>query len=366
MSVPRNDSQLVRIAVIGIGVLTLLFGVAINFQRLPLVGGGSEYRAEFTDAAGLVPGEEVRVAGIKVGTVTGIKLGTGRPARIVVTFTVKGVDLGRSTTAGIEVKTLLGQHYLGVTPLGGGKLDKGALIPLSRTTTPVNIVPVFQRLTTTSQEIDIDGVAKAFDVLATTLTRTAPEMTQTLRGLSRLSKSVTVRDSEIRELFERASQVSGVVADRDRDIAQLLTATNTVLAELDRRQQTITSIIDGTGALARQLSGLVNDNKAQLAPALAKLNGVLAVLRSNRSNLDQALRVAAVYGREFVNVGGSGRFFDTTIKAPHGFALCPANGGGLTSPVAGILGTVLSQLNGAVNNSDKPCLPLGPATGAKP
>ncbi|MFL6022880.1 MAG: MCE family protein [Marmoricola sp.] len=366
MSVPRTDKELVRMAVVGITVLTILFVIAINFQRLPLVGGGTEYRAEFTDAAGLVSGEEVRVAGIKVGSVTSIKLGKGAPARIVVTFTVKGVDLGRSTTAQIEVKTLLGQHYLGVTPLGSGKLDSGALIPLARTTTPVNIVPAFQQLTTTTEAINTDEVAKAFDVLSTTLSRTAPEMTQTLRGLSRLSRSVTVRDAQIRSLFERASEVSGVVADRDRDIAQLLTATNTVLAELDRRQQTVTSIIDGTVSLARQLSGLVNDNKAQLAPALAKLNGVLAVLRSNRANIDQALRVAAVYGREFVNVGGSGRFFDTTIKAPHGFALCPANGGGLTGPVAGVLGTVLSQLNSAVNQSDKPCLPLGPAVGGTP
>jgi phospholipid/cholesterol/gamma-HCH transport system substrate-binding protein len=189
-------------------------------------------------------------------------------------------------------------------------------------------------------------------------------MTQTLRGLSRLSKSVTVRDAQIRELFARTSQVSGVVADRDRDIAALVTDTSTVLAELDRRRETITGIIDGTVALAEQLSGLVQDNRQQLGPALEKLNGVLAVLRANRSNLDQAIRVAAVYGREFVNVGGSGHFFDTTIKSPHGAALC-TNGdvpGGLMS----ILGPILSQMNSAVNNSSKPCLPLGPAPGSAP
>ena len=154
MSTPRTDKELIRIAVIGIVLLTTLFVLAINFQRLPLVGAGKEYRAEFTDAAGLVSGEEVRVAGIKVGTVTGIKLGRGAPARVVVTFTVKGVDLGRRTSAGIEVKTLLGQHFLSVTPAGRGKLGSGGLIPLSRTTTPVNIVPAFQRLTTTSENID--------------------------------------------------------------------------------------------------------------------------------------------------------------------------------------------------------------------
>ena len=57
MSVDRTDQQKIRIAVIGIALLALLFGLAVNVQRLPLIGGGTTYRAEFTDAAGLVPGE---------------------------------------------------------------------------------------------------------------------------------------------------------------------------------------------------------------------------------------------------------------------------------------------------------------------
>ena len=354
--VERNDRQLVRYAVNGIIVLTLLFVVAINFQRLPFFGNGDTYRAEFTDASGLVTGEEVRIAGIKVGTVTDIKLGK---ARAIVTFNVKGVDLGRDTTAGIEVKTLLGQHYLSVTPAGGGKLEEDALIPLARTSTPVNIVPAFQQLTTQSQEIDTAQVAAAFDSLSETLSRTAPEMTETLRGLSRISKSITVRDEEIRELFTRASAVSGVVAARDEDIARLLTDTTTVLAELDRRRETISQIITGTTSLARQLQGLVTDNQDQLQPALTKLNGVLAVLRKNKENLDETIQVASIYGREFVNVGGSGRWFDSSIKAPQGAALC--SNGGLPTALESLLNPILSTINQNVNGSNKPCLPLGPA-----
>lgn len=361
MSAPRTERQLIRIALIGIAVLTLGIALAINFQRLPLVGGGTTYRAEFTDAAGLVPGEEVRVAGIKVGQVTGLELGQ---ARVVVSFRIKGVDLGDATTAGIEVKTLLGQHFLSLDPAGSGKLDEGAVIPLARTSTPVNIVPAFQRLTEQTQEIDTEQVAAAFDALSETLTRTAPEMTETLRGLSRISASVTVRDEEIRELFARTSFVSGVVADRDADIARLLTDTSTVLAELERRRATITRIIDGTSDLARQLSGLVRDNAADLEPALTKLNGVLAVLRKNRANIDEALEVGAVYGREFANVGGTGRWFDASLKFPQGVAACST--GGLPAGIGTLLDTVLSQLNTAVNESDKPCLPFGPAVGEAP
>lgn len=356
----RTDRELVRIAVIGLVAMAVLLGLAINVQRLPFIGGGQTYRAEFTDASGLVPGEEVRVAGIKVGTVTGIALGH---ARVIVSFQVKGVRLGPETTAGIEIKTLLGQHYLSLTPAGSGDLDPGTVIPLARTSTPVNIVPAFERLADQAQQIDTDQVASAFDALATTLRRTAPEMTSTLRGLSRLSASVTSRDNEIRSLFQRASQVSGLVAARDQDIGALLTDTDTVLAELNRRRRTITSIIDGTIALTTQIRGLVRDNREQLGPTLASLDRVLAVLRKNRDNLDEALRVGEVYAREFTSVGGTGRWFDASLKIPQGMALCST--GGLADPLQTILDGVLSQLNQAQNGSDKPCLPMGPAVGGQ-
>lgn len=360
MTVPRTDRQKIRIAIIGLTALAFFFGLAINFQRLPFLGAGTGYRAEFTDASGLVPGEEVRVAGIKVGTVTGIALALEPSgARVVVSFTVKGVDLGVTTTAGIEVKTLLGQHYLSVTPSGGGALPANAVIPLSRTKTPVNIVPAFQQLATEASGIDTKQVAAAFDALSQTLQSTAPEMTQTLRGLSRISRAVTSRDIEIRALFARASMVSRVVASRDADIAQLLTDTNTVLAELHARRDTITRIIAGTSGLARQLSGLVTDNRAQLGPALTKLNDVLAVLRKNKANIDQAIQVGLVYGREFVNVGGSGRWFDASVKAPQGAAVCAT--GGLPGSLDSLFGGILSQINKAANGSTTPCLPLGPA-----
>ena len=49
---------------------------------------------------------------------------------------------------------------------------------------------------------------------------------------------------------------------------------------------------------------------------------MLAVLRKNRANIDQSVKLTSLYGREFSNVGGSGRFFDGSITAPRGLALC--------------------------------------------
>lgn len=354
----RTERDLVRLALTGITGLAVLLTLAVNFQRLPLVGGGDTYRAEFADSSGLQAGEEVRVAGVKVGTVTDIELGH---ARVVVSFRVKGVELGMDTTAGIEIKTLLGQHYLSVTPAGPGRLGPGETIPLERTSTPVDIVPAFQRLTSQAQEIDTEAATEAFDALSETLTQTAPEMKGTLRGLTRLSRAVSTRDEDIRTLFARAKNVSGVVAARDDELGELLVDTGTVLAVLDQRRTTIRQIIRGTAALSRQLTGLVEDNRTELKPALTKLNGVLAVLRANKVEIDQILRTAAVYGREFVNVGGTGRWFDSTLKLPRGAALCDT---GSTPGLSELAGTIFGALNDDVNGSRQPCLPLGPATGA--
>lgn len=352
---PFTERNPVTVALIGGLITVLLVLLAFNFQRLPLLGSGAEYRAEFTDASGLQTGEDVRIAGVKVGTVSAIDLSGNR---VVATFRVDDTTLGEGTRASIEIKTLLGQHYLSLTPAGRGALPAGSTIPLRRTSTPMNVVPAFQRLTRTTEKIDTEQMAKAFDTLTATLRETAPEIRGTLTGLSRLSATIASRDEEIQQLFGKARSVTGVIASRDREISQLLTDTNSVLELLDRRKDTIQQILTGTTTLSRQLTGLVEDNRAQLTPALDKLHSVVTVLRKNDRQLDKLIKQMTVYGREFTNVGGSGRWFDATIKVPRGFALCS---NGPDTPLSSVLDPILSAANKNVNGSSNPCLPLGPA-----
>ena len=344
------------LALQGLVLIMVLLLIALNASRLPFFTG-EKYRAAFTDASGLQEGEEVRIAGLKVGMVRDIRVDKDQ---VIVTFDVHKIRLGRSTTASIEVKTLLGQHYLSVTPLGSGKLDSGTTIPRSRTTTPLNVVPAFQRLTSDTRQIDTNQVARAFDSVSEILETSAPEVRGTLVGLSRLSQTVASRDEQLRELFASADNVTKTVADRDKDIAKLLGNSQQVLQVLDERRAVISKIITETTQLAAQLRGLVADNRRTLGPALDKLNRVLVVLRRNRANLDESVKLTSLYGREFSNVGGSGRFFDGSITAPRGLALCTVSP---RNSLSDVLDPILSELNQAVNGSSSPCLPFGPASG---
>lgn len=355
-----TDRDPATIGLVGGTVIVLILVAAFNFQRLPIVGAGPEYSAAFADASGLEVGEDVRIAGIKVGSVSGIDLENGQ---VVVRFRVKHATFGEETRASIEIKTLLGQHYVNLVPDGPGRIEPGSRIPRERTETPMNIVPAVQRLTETVQQVDTKQVSKAFDVLSDALEGTAPEIRRTLDGLSRLSMTVASRDAQVQSLLEKTSNVTGVLASRNRQLSQLFGDTNVVLDMLNDRKETIRHIIVGVGELSQQLTGLVRDNEGRLRPALTKLRAVVDVLRRNNAQLDALIGQVTLYGRQFTNVGGTGHWFDATVKVPRGFALCST---GPNTPLLEVLEPVLSRANEAVNGSSSPCLPLGPATSTAP
>ena len=71
-------------AVVGAVALILIVGAVLGafyFQDLPLIGGGTTYSAQFSEAAGLKPDSEVRIAGVKAGQVTRMKL-EGKHVRV--------------------------------------------------------------------------------------------------------------------------------------------------------------------------------------------------------------------------------------------------------------------------------------------
>jgi len=63
-----------------------------------------------------------------------------------------------------------------------------------------------------------------------------------------------------------------------------------------------------------QLSGLVDDSRDDLKPALSNLESVVALLNKNQANIDQSIRLMAPFYRVFANTLGTGPWFDTWIQ----------------------------------------------------
>ncbi len=299
------------IGAIGLVLLAVLVLLAFNVQKLPFIGGGRTYHAAFAEAGGLKSGDPVRIAGVDVGKVTGVDL---ENAHVMVTFTVKGsTRLGSRTTAAVKLQTLLGKKFLAVTPAGTGHLAGGQEIPLSRTTPSYDVVDAFSDLTTTTEQIDSGQLARSLETLSTEFKDSPADVRASLDGLSRLSRTVSSRDDALRQLLSRARTVSGTVASRNAQVASLIQDGDALLQELDQRRAAIHTLFLNTSRLAQQLSGLVQDNRAQLQPALAQLHQVLTTLQAEDASLSKGVQTLAPFTRVFANALGNGPWFDACV-----------------------------------------------------
>ena len=117
---PFRERNPVPIGVIGIVAILLLMLLSFNANALPFIGGGTTYHADFSDGSGLKSGDDVRIAGVKVGKVTGVAL-KGAMVRVALQINTSA-RIGDQTRADIKIKTLLGQKYIALSPAGVGKL----------------------------------------------------------------------------------------------------------------------------------------------------------------------------------------------------------------------------------------------------
>ena len=307
---PLSERNPIAVGLAGLVVVILIGLLAFYSNDLPIIGGGTTYKAFFTEDAGLTPGNEVRVAGVTVGKVTGIALDGNR---VLVSFRVKGVWVGNASTVGIAIRTVLGDKYLALDPLGAGPQNPGQTIPASRTTSPYDVTQAFQQLGKTVGQINTNQLAQSLEAIANAFRTTPPYVREALTGLSSLSQTIASKDNQLAQLFQGTRQLTASLASEDNQFRALLGDGNLLLAELRQREQAITALLAGTQSLATQISTLVNNDQAQLQPALNSLNQVTTVLEQNQANLKKALSLAGPYYSLLSNAIGNGRWFDVYL-----------------------------------------------------
>lgn len=307
---PVKERNPVAVALVGLSALAVVGLLAYNVQALPFIGSGTTYSADFTEAAGLKDGDEVRIAGVKVGEVTGVSLDG---AKVKVTFAVKDAWIGDRTTAAIAIKTLLGDKYVALDPLGGARQSPGARIPLSRTTSPYDVTQAFQDLGGTIDDIDTKQLAASFETISQTFADSPAHVRSAATGLSALSKTVSKRDQKLAELLKGSNKFTKTLKGQRSSFETLIDDGGPLLGELTDRRDAIKALLTGSRKLGKELSGLVEDNDKQLGPTLKALSRVTGVLEANNDQLDKTLALVGPYYRLVGNTLGSGHWFDSYL-----------------------------------------------------
>jgi phospholipid/cholesterol/gamma-HCH transport system substrate-binding protein len=299
----------VVLGVMGTAIVTCVTIAAFQYDKLPFVKNTNDYSAYFAEAGGIKPGSTVRVSGMGVGRVSDVRL---EGTKVRVGFTVRdSVELGDRTEAAIKTETILGSKMLELTSRGEGKLT--GIIPLERTTSPYDLPDALGDLTTTISGLDTTQLSSALTTLAKTFKETPPQLRPALEGVARFSDTLNNRDAQLRSLLANANKVSGVLGRRSQQIATLVSDSNLLLAALLDERDSLDALMNNLSAVSHQISGLVDDNRTQLKPALDKLNGVLEILDNRKEDIQRTLPKFKRYAMSFGEVLGSGPFFKAYV-----------------------------------------------------
>jgi phospholipid/cholesterol/gamma-HCH transport system substrate-binding protein len=298
------------IGVVGITATAAIVLAALEYDKLPIfTAQKADYSAYFAESSGIGPGAHVQVSGFQVGAITSVELDG---PRVLIKFNVeKNVRLGDRTEAAIKAKSLLGAKVLEVTPRGDGQLS--GPIPLNRTTPAYQLPDALGDLTQTIRGLDTDRLDQSLNTLAQTFKDTPPNLKAALDGVARFAQTLDERDNQLRKLLANANNVTGVLAKRSDQVVELVANTNALLIELRTQSAALDQVSGSISALARQLSGFVNDNRSQLRSALDKLNGVLAIVDNRKDRLQKSLKLLNAYSLSLGETVSSGPFFKAYV-----------------------------------------------------
>ncbi|NTY60277.1 MCE family protein [Mycolicibacterium sphagni] len=301
---------IVKVGVFGV-VMTLLTAALFAIFGQYRSGSDNSYSALFADASSLKSGDSVRVAGVRIGTVTDVALQPDN--KVVVDFDAdRKVVLTSATKATVRYLNLVGDRYLElVDSPGSAKIQPpGSQIPLDRTEPALDLDLLLGGLKPVVQGLNPNDVNALTNSLI-----------QILQG----------QDGNIESLFSKTTSFTTALADNGQTVQQLIDNLNTVIATIskdgdkfsgavdkleklvtglaadkDPIGQSITALDNGTASL----TDLLNQARTPLAGTVDQLGRLAPLLDQDKELLDISIKKAPANYRKVVRLGSYGSWIN--------------------------------------------------------
>ncbi|MFV0494264.1 MlaD family protein [Mycobacterium sp.] len=266
--------------------LTLFMVIAVTFTwmvyvslRRDVTGGTVPYSAMFTDAYGLREGDDVRMAGVRVGRVDKVEL-QGKLARV--SFVVQqGQHLFDNTVASVTYQNIVGQRYLGLaldpqapTASHPTELTRGATIPVELTEPSFNVTRLlngYEPLFSLLNPHDADNLAKG---VIESLQGDTASLATLVSQTSTLTETFAGKDQALGNVITRLDTVVGSLAAQNTDLDRAIVQTRDVVADLDRRRPELVSSMGSLSRIMANLARAARDDYPALREFIDRRPGV--------------------------------------------------------------------------------------------
>ena len=306
----KTTGDLVRLLIFMIttGLATGLLVITIGNLSF---GATNTYKAEFVDATGVVNGDDIRVAGVKVGTVQDIEIVEN--TRALVTFTVdEDTRIDGATHATIRFRNLIGQRYISLTQEGSGgdELEEDGTIPVSRTQPALDLTVLFNGFKPLFEALSPDDINKLSYEIVQVFQGEGGTLESLLGSTASLTRTLADRDQVIGDLLDNLTHVLDHIADRDQQLGQLIVSFQDLVSGLKEDRQAILSSLDGISDLAVETAGLIDDIREPFVRDIRVARELVARLDRNKGEIDRVLQVLPIKVNKYGRTGTYGSWFN--------------------------------------------------------
>lgn len=271
-----------------IGALAILLVLGGSAGALLLSAGvfSDTYHvtAHFTDAAGLKSGDDVKVAGLDAGKVDSVEVSGGE---VIVGLKVnRSVEMPEDSLAVITIETLLGKKNVTLDAGDSSQpLTEGSVIPIERTTTPIDILDVAD----TSVELLEGSDAEALETFMAEVSKITrgkrDQITTLIDGFGDTAAAINTRKAELSRLIDSLRILSGTFAERDDTLVSFIDNFDAVLGNLAKRTDDLEEVLFATDAASHEIASLAGRNRVTITSALQGLGKALEVVDTHQVDL---------------------------------------------------------------------------------
>ncbi|MDR3658860.1 MAG: MCE family protein [Mycobacterium sp.] len=306
----KRDRTMLNVGVFTVVMVLVAAGLVVVFGQFRFASS-TTYHANFADASRLKDGEDVRIAGVQVGTVKSVKLKSDNTVDVKFDLNQR-YQLYTSSRAVIRYQNLVGDRYLEITS-GPGELRKlppGGTIVKANTQPALDLDALLGGLRPVVKGLDGKKVNEITNAMIEALQGQGGALSELLSSTGSFTQTLAARDELIGDTINNLNTVLGTV---DAKGAQFNTS-------IDQLQQLITGLAQGrdpiAGAIA-PLSSAENDLTEMLQKGRRPLQGVLENTRpfvqrmyERRSDVDPVIENLAESYLRLNALGAYGAFFN--------------------------------------------------------
>jgi phospholipid/cholesterol/gamma-HCH transport system substrate-binding protein len=264
---------------------------------------GYQVRAIFDDAFSVIPGEDVKIAGVKVGKIKSLDVTETQQAAIVLEITEPGfADFRKDATCTIRPQSLIGEKFVECTPTEPRSTGAQPAPPLEKIESGKGEGQYLLPASQTSRPVDIDLVNNVLRL---------PYRQRLSILLNEFGTALAGRGGDLRQIIRKANpglretdRVLKILASQDQVLADLARDSDKALAPITRERGKVASFITKAG----DVNTAVAERRADFERNLELLPDLLAQLRPTMQELgnlsDQASPVLADLGAVAPSVNG--------------------------------------------------------------